>query len=189
LLESGCYRQIRFQDDGVDMSKAVKTLMMKDLSDQFRNVSDVVFVDISKLDGASNNKLRIASRKLSIELLAAKFSLVRRALVDLGWRLEGVQGGSTTIAWGPDVVGLAKQAIKWEKEFPGAVVRGGYVGGQTVTSEEVKVLSESPSKEELIARIIGGLMAASTAALGAINAPGSNLASQVKQISEKEQAA
>jgi large subunit ribosomal protein L10 len=171
------------------MSKVVKTLMMQDLSEQFRNVSDVVFVDISKLDGVSNNKLRNASRQQSIELLAAKFSLVRRTLLDLGWKLDSAQGGSTTIAWGPDVVGLAKQAVKWEKEFPGTVVRGGYVGGQTVTPEEVKVLSESPSKEELIARIVGGLMSASTAALSAINAPGSSLASQIKQISEKEQAA
>ena len=185
----GYFRPTSFQDDGVDMSKAVKTLMMKDLSEQFRNVSDVVFVDISKLDGVSNNRLRNASRQQSIGLLAAKFSLARRTLLDLGWKLESAQGGSTTIAWGPDVVGLAKQAIKWEKEFPGTVVRGGYVGGQTVTPEEVKILSESPSKEELIARIIGGLMSASTAALSAINAPGSNLASQIKQISEKEQAA
>lgn len=163
--------------------------MMKDLSEQFRNVSDVVFVDISKLDGVSNNRLRIASRNQSIGLLAAKFSLVRRTLLDLGWKVDSAKGGATTIAWGPDVVGLAKQAIKWEREFPGALVKGGYVGGQTVTAEEVKILSESPSKEELVARIIGGLMAAATAALSAVNAPGTNLASQIKQISEKEQAA
>ncbi|GDY07920.1 MAG: 50S ribosomal protein L10 [Planctomycetota bacterium] len=171
------------------MSKAVKSLMMKDLSNQLQGAEDVVFVDISKLDGVSNNKLRAASRKQSIQILAAKFSLARRTLLNMGWKVDAVSGGPTTIVWGPDVVGLAKQAIKWAKEFPGTVVKGGYVGGQTVTPEEVKVLSESPSKEELISMIIGGLMSASTAALGAINAPGSNLASQIKQISEKEQAA
>lgn len=171
------------------MSKAVKSLMMKDLSDQLRGAEDVVFVDISKLDGVSNNKLRASSRKQSIQMLAAKFSLARRTLLDMGWKVDNVTSGPTTIAWGPDVVGLAKQAIKWEKEFPGTVVKGGYVGGQTVTPEDVKVLSESPSKEELIAKIIGGLMSAATAALAAINAPASNFASQVKQISEKEQAA
>lgn len=170
------------------MSKAVKSLMMKDLSEQLRGAADVVFVDISKLDGVSNNRLRAASRKQSIEVLATKFSLARRTLLDMGWKIDGVTGGPTTITWGPDVVGLAKQAVKWEKEFPGTVVKGGYVGGQTVTPEEVKVLSECPSKEELIARIIGGLMSAGTAALSAINAPGSNLASQIKQISEKGQA-
>lgn len=171
------------------MSKAVKSLMMKDLSDQLRSASDAVFVDISKLDGTSNNKLRAASKKQSIQMLAAKFSLARRTLLDMGWKVDGVRGGPTTIAWGPDVVGLAKQAIKWEKDFPGAVVKGGYVGGQAISSEEVKVLSESPSKEELIAKIIGGLMSAATAAVGAITAPASNFASQIKQISEKEQAA
>ena len=171
------------------MSKAVKSLMMKDLSDQLHGVSEVVFVDISKLDGVSNNRLRVASRKQSISLLGTPFKLAKRVLVDLGWKLEKQTGGPTTIIWGPDVVGLAKQAIKWEKDYPGAVVKGGYVGGQVVTPGEVKILSESPSKEELIARIIGGLLSASTAALSAINSQGSALASQVKQISEKEQAA
>ncbi len=171
------------------MSKAVKSLMMKDLSDQLQGVSEVVFVDISKLDGVSNNRLRIASRKQSISLLGTPFKLAKRVLLDLGWKLERQAGGPTTIVWGPDVVGLAKQTIKWQKDFPGTVIKGGYVGGQVVTPEDVKVLSESPSKEELIGRIVGGLMSASTAALSAINAPGSALASQVKQLSEKEQAA
>jgi large subunit ribosomal protein L10 len=176
-------------ESGGEMSKAVKSLMMRDLSEQLRGASDVVFVDISRLDGVSNNRLRAASKKQSIQILATKFSLARRTLVDMGWKVEGVSGGPTTIAWGPDVVGLAKQAIKWEKEFPGTTVKGGYVGGQVVNPADVKVLSESPSKEELISMIIGGLMSAATAALSAINAPASNFASQIKQISEKEQAA
>jgi len=82
------------------MSKAVKSLMMKDLSDQLRKVSDVVFVDISKLDGVSNNRLRAASRTQSIGVLAAKFSLARRTLLDMGWKIDGVTGGPTTIAPG-----------------------------------------------------------------------------------------
>lgn len=169
------------------MSKAVKSLMMKDLSDQLQAVSEVVFIDISKLDGVANNRLRVASRKQSISMLGAPFKIAKRVLSDLGWKLEKQSGGPTTIVWGPDVVGLAKQAMKWEKEYPGSVVKGGYVGGQVVTPEEVKVLSESPSKEELIARVVGGLLSASTAALSAINSRGSALASQVKQISEKNQ--
>ena len=171
------------------MSKAVKSLMMKDLSDQLRAVTEVLFVDLSKLDGVSNNRLRILSRRQSISLLATPFKLAKRALCDMGWSLESQTAGPTTIVWGPDLIVLSKQTIKWEKEFPGSVVRGGYIGGQVVTPEEVKVLSESPSKEELIARLMGGILSASTAALSAINSQGASLASQVRQISEKDQAA
>lgn len=171
------------------MSKAVKSLMMKDLSEQLQVVTEVLFVDISKLDGVSNNRLRLSSRRQSISLLATPFKLAKRALCDMGWSLESQVAGPTTIVWGPDLIGLAKQTIKWEKDFPGSIVRGGYVDGQVVTPEEVKLLSESPSKEELIARLIGGILSASTAALSAINAQGAALASQVKQMSEKDQAA
>ncbi len=171
------------------MSKAVKSLMMRDLAEQLRSVHEVVFVDISKLDGVSNNRLRVASGKQSISLLGTPFKLAKRVLIDLGWKLDKQTGGPTTIVWGPDVVGLAKQVVKWEKDFPGSVVKGGYVGGQVVSPEEVKILSESPSKEELVARMVGSLLSASTAALSAINSRGSALASQIRQISEKEQAA
>lgn len=168
------------------MSKSVKSLLMKDLTEQLRSVNEVVFVDISKLDGVSCNKMRVASGKHSIRLLGTPFKLAKRVLSDLGWKLEKQRGGATTIVWGPDVVGLAKQAIKWEKEYPGSVVKGAYIGGQVITAGEVKILSESPSKEELIARILGGLLATSTAALSAINSQGTVLASQVKEISEKD---
>ena len=171
------------------MSKPVKNLMMKGLTDHFSGATDVLFIDISKLDGVSNNRLRANSRRQSIQMLAAKFSLARRVLINLGWKVENVVGGPTTIAWGPDIVGLAKQVVKWEKEFPGTYVKGGYVGNQVVTPQDVKVLSECPSKEELIGRILGGLMAVGTSALGAINSPGLSLASQIKQISEREQLA
>lgn len=175
------------QVDGVEMSKAVKSLMMKEFGERFQGVEDVVFVDISRLDGVSNCRLRAASRSQSIKMLAAKFSLARRTLLNMGWRVENVFGGATTIAWGPDVVRLAKHAIKWEKEFPGTLVKGGYVGGEVVGADDVKVLSDCPSKEELIGRILNGLLSAGTLAIGAVNAPGSILASQIIQISEKEQ--
>lgn len=170
------------------MSKVVKSLMMKDLSDQLQGVSEAVFVDISKLDGVSNNRLRVASQKDSVSLLGTRLSLARRVLIGLGWNLgEGQVAGATTIAWGADCVRLSRMALKWEKEFPGVVVKGGYVDGQVVTADEVKVLSESPSKEELIGRIVGSLLQTCTAALSAINSQGSALASQAKQLSEREQ--
>ena len=99
---------------------------MKGLTDHFSGATDVLFIDISKLDGVSNNRLRANSRRQSIQMLAAKFSLARRVLINLGWKVENVVGGPTTIAWGPDIVGLAKQVVKWEKEFPGTYVKGGY---------------------------------------------------------------
>ena len=168
------------------MSKSVKALMMKELGQKLSLISEVIFVDVSKLDGVSNNRMRVASGKQSIKLLGAPFKLAKRVLTDNGWNLDKQIGGPTTIVWGPDVVGLAKQVIKWEKEYPGSVVKGGYVGGQVVTPEEVKLLSECPSKEELIAKVVGGLLSVSTAALSAIISQGVSIASQIKQISEKE---
>ncbi|MFN0058542.1 MAG: hypothetical protein ACKVX7_08800 [Planctomycetota bacterium] len=165
------------------MSKSVKSLIMKDMARQFGTVEEAVFIDISRLDGVSNNRMRTGSNKQSIRLLATPFNLAKRVLCDLGWKIEGPLAGPTTIAWGPDIVSLAKQAVKWEKEFPGSLLKGGYVAGQSINADEVKILSESPSKEELIAIIVGGLLAASTCAVGAVNAQAVALAGQVKQIS------
>lgn len=60
-------------------------------------------------------------------------------------------------------------ALKWEKGIPGVVVKGGYVGGQVVTADEVKVLSESPSKKESwLVESLEAYLQTCTAALSAV---------------------
>ena len=170
------------------MSKVVKSLMLKDLSDKLQGVTEAFFVDISKLDGIANNRLRVACRQRAISMLFTRYTFAKRVLNDRGWHLgDGQLGGATTLAWGSDVVRLAREALRWEKEFPGTVVKGGYLGGQIITPEEVKVLSETPSKEELLGRMVAGLSQASYAAIGAINAPAAALASQIQQLCEQKQ--
>ncbi len=170
------------------MSKVVKSLMLKDLSDKLQDVTEAFFVDISKLDGIANNRLRAACRQQSISILFTRYTLAKCVLNDRGWRLGDSQvSGATTLAWGSDVVRLAREALRWETAFPGAIVKGGYLGGQIITLEDVKVLSQIPSKEELLGRIVAGLSHVSCAPIGAINAPAAALASQIQQLSEREQ--
>lgn len=56
----------------------------------------------------------------------------------MGWKVDAVSGGPTTIVWGPDVVGLAKQAIKWAKEFPGTVVKGDMLAARPSLPKKLK---------------------------------------------------
>ncbi len=94
-----------------------------------------------------------------------------------------------------------KDAIKAYEEFQKATkktkIRGGVLEGQALSIDEVKALKELPSKQELMARIAGGLNSVATKLAVGINqvptklATGINevpnsLARAIKAVSEKE---
>lgn len=94
-----------------------------------------------------------------------------------------------------------KDAINAYEDFQKATkktkIRGGVMEGQALSLDEVKALKEMPSKQELIARIAGGINAVATRlAVGinqvptklatGINEVPSSLVRAVKQVSDKE---
>ena len=60
------------------MSKVIKQMQMDALKTTFAGVRDLVLLSLSKVDGVSENKLRLDLRKKKIYLHMVKNSLVRR---------------------------------------------------------------------------------------------------------------
>ena len=62
------------------------------------------------------------------------------------------------------------------------------MGAEVFDAEGVRALAKMPSREEVIASIVGALMAPASNLAGAITAPASNIAGILKTIAEKEDA-
>ena len=79
-----------------------------------------------------------------------------------------------------------KGAIKAYQDFQKATkkteLRGGVFDGQALTEEDVKALTELPSKEELMARLAGGLKAIPTKLAVGLNAVPTKLAVGIKEV-------
>lgn len=173
------------------MSKIVKGMVIDAVSARVDGVRDLLVLDISRLDGVAENRWRLDLRKKNIRVLTVRNQLVRKAFDRTGVTgLDGVlQGPSTLVFGGDDIVALSKEVVGAAKENEKILVKGGAVEGSPLDRAGVESLSKSPSRDELISQIAGQLLAPGANLAAAMLGPGANLASQVKSISEDDDAA
>lgn len=170
------------------MSKRVKGMQITEIRNRLSGVRELLVVDSSRLDGVTANRWRLALRERGISALSVKNSLATRALQEAGLcGVERLLSGPSTLIWGgQDIVALSKEITKWAKELAPLKIKGGAVEGTSLDAAGVEALSKSPSREELIAQIAGQILSPGANLAAALLGPARLLASQVKQLSEKE---
>ena len=119
--------------------------------------------------------------------MTVKNALARKALHSIGvTALDDVLQGPSTLVWGgEDIVALSKEIAKWAKELPKLEIKGGAVEGSALDASGVDALSKSPGREELIGIIVGAALGPGAQLAGALLGPGGYLAGQVKAVEEK----
>jgi len=172
------------------MSKFVKDLITKDLKQRLADVGDLLVVNVVGLDAINNSSLRKELRQKQIHLMVVKNSLARRATegTQLAPAFEGSQG-SLALVWGStDIVALAKEVtrLQADKKYAKFEARGGVMGGAPLTAAEVKLVSKWPSREEQLSILLGQILSPGATLVGQLSSLGGALASQIKQIAEKE---
>lgn len=173
------------------MSKYVKQMMTDELKRQWDGVEDALLVDVMQVEANDCVALRRKLREKDISLLVVKNSLARRAMegTSLAPAFEGAEG-SLAVVWGAeDVVSLAKEVVAIEKseEFENFVTRGGAMGGERLSPEEVKQVSKWPSRTELIATVAGQAIGIGSELAGSLIAPAQQLASQIDELIKRKE--
>lgn len=171
------------------MSKHVKELIIDDLQDRIGDCSELLVINSSRLDALSDNRFRLALREKNINILTVKNSLVKKALSSAGiTALDPILEGPSSLVWGgEDIVSLSKEITKWTKELRGIEIKGGTLEGATLTADDVDDLSKSPSREELIGRVVMLALSPGSQLVSALLGPGGTVSGQVKAIAEKEE--
>src|SRR5579872_6147345 len=168
------------------MSKKIKEMLVADLRARIGEHRDILVVDYSKLDGVTENNLRLKLRKQKITMLGVKNALARKALSELG--LTGLDaylsGPSTLVFGGPDIVALSKEITKWAKDLEPLQIKGGVVEGKPIGPAQVDALSKSPSREELLSKIVGLCLAPGAQLAAALLGAGGTLCGQIKSIAD-----
>ncbi|MCX5751142.1 MAG: 50S ribosomal protein L10 [Candidatus Saganbacteria bacterium] len=104
-------------------------------------------------------ELRRQLRKENAEFLVLKNTLTHIALQEIG--LEGIQKfltGPLAVVFGyKDQVSPAKVLIKFCSETEKPVVKGGSLAEKILEEADVKKLAKLPAREELIAKVVGGI--------------------------------
>ena len=171
------------------MDRAQKEAVIADLDKAFAESGSVVVCHYAGLTVAQMSDLRIQMKNAGGQVRVAKNTLAKIALE--GKACEGLKEhlvGQTVLAYSEDPVAPAKVIEAYAKKNEKLVIIGGAMGAEVFDAEGVKQLAKMPSREEVLASIVGALLAPASNLAGAITAPASNIAGILKTITEKEDA-
>jgi large subunit ribosomal protein L10 len=171
------------------MSKRIKDMLVSEIRSRMHGIRDILIVNSSKLDAVSDNRLRLSLRKKNIRTLTVRNKLAKKALEDEG--ITGIdpylEGPSTLIWGGEDIVALSKEIAKWAKDLKPLEIKGGISEGTPLSAAAVDQLSTSPGRLELIGQIVGLALSPGAQLAAAILGPGGKIAGQIKSIADKSE--
>ena len=147
------------------------------LAEQLRGSTAVIVTDYRGLKVGELQDLRKRLRPKGVEYHVVKNSLFTRAAEKTDRRgLESLLTGPTAVALGNiDEVELAKGLVDEARVLKSLRILGAYIGGHTMTVEDVQTLARLPSRAQLQGQIVGSLQAPLAQLTGLFQAPAQNL--------------
>lgn len=136
-----------------------KQAVVAALAEKIKSSVAGVLVDYKGINVEDDTKLRADLRKAGVEYSVIKNTLISKACDTVGYEgLKSSLTGMTAFAISQnDQVAAAKILADYAKDHENFVLKAGYVDGNLLDSEGIKALAEIPSKEVLIAKMLGSL--------------------------------
>ena len=163
----------------IKKNRQIKEAKVVEIKEKLEKAQGIALADYQGLTVVEDTMLRKSLREAGVEYKVYKNSLVTLAanelgLSDLGQYLEG----PVSIAFGyEDATAPARILNDFAKDHKKLELKAGIVEGQIFDKEKVSQLATIPSKEVLIAKL-----------LGSIKAPLSNLAYLLSAIKDQKEA-
>ncbi len=134
---------------------------VKKLAEKMKSASLVLLVDYRGITVADVTNLRNSVRKVGGEYAVIKNNITRRALKECGIdTLDEILTGPTAVIIANDeYLPVLKAIYSYAKDNDFYKIKGGVLEGKVSSSEELIVLAKLPSREELIAKLAGCLLA------------------------------
>jgi len=171
------------------MSKEKKAQIIDSLRETFSRCSIGVLTDYRGLSASEMTILRRKLRELGIEYRVVKNTLARFA-AERASRADLVSSfqGPVAIAFGyGDIVEPAKTLADYIRASKSSLtIKGGFLSDRLLTSGEVSALSTLPSREILLAQVLGGMQSPIAALVNCLAAPIAGMArvlqARIKQL-------
>ena len=150
----------------------------------------IVLVENRGLPVAAMTQLRAKARASGVYFRVLKNTLVRRAVAETPFAgLAGKMVGPLAYGIGTDPVAVAKVLNDFAKGHDKFVITGGAMPGQVMTAKDVAALAALPSREELIARLLGTMQAPVTKLVRTLNEVPARFVRTLAAVRDAKQAA
>ena len=138
----------------------IKKGVVADIKEKFEKAQTAVLVDYRGLNVAEVTELRNQLRKAGVEYAVLKNTMINLAVKDMGFDgFEKHLEGPTAVAFGyEDAIAPAKILSEFAKKNKNLTVKCGVCDGAYLDEAGVAALANTPSREVLIAKIMGSMM-------------------------------
>ena len=139
-----------------------KKAIVDALADKMQNATSVVFVDYKGITVAQDTELRNKFREAGVEYSVVKNTLTRFAANKIGFReFDELLNGTTAMAsTTDDPIAPARIVSEFAKKNKNVLkIKGGLVEGKVQSVENLAAFGELPSKNALIAQVLGTFLA------------------------------
>ncbi|PIR25229.1 MAG: 50S ribosomal protein L10 [Deltaproteobacteria bacterium CG_4_10_14_0_2_um_filter_43_8] len=154
------------------MNRTQKEIEMKNLSTSFAAAKALVFTSYRGLKVEEMNEVRSELRKGGSKLKVIKNRIAKKALDEQGLsELHACISGPTAVASSEtDAVVSAKIMVEMAKKYEAIQIFGGALEGKLISVDDIIALSKLPSREVLIAKVLGSMSAPAQNMVGVLAA-------------------
>ena len=137
-----------------------KQAVVAEIAKHVAGAQAIVMVENRGMPVAAMTQLRAKARASGVFFRVVKNTLVRRAVADTPFAtLADKMVGPLAYGMGTDPVAVAKVLNDFAKGNDKFVITGGAMPGQVMSAKDISALASLPSREELLARLVGTMQA------------------------------
>src|SRR5438132_13487478 len=165
-----------------------KASIVSDLAEKLNRSLFVLVTDYRRMKVDQFGDLRNRLAPAGAEVRVVKNSFLKRAMSDSGLPdVADKLSGQTAIVMGEkDVAPVAKIWKTFAAEFKVAALKIGVIDKSILSAQEIEALADLPSREVLLAQLLGLLLAPATRLVRVLNEPGASLARLLNAKAQKE---
>ena len=140
----------------MSLNRSEKEAVISDVTSLAAKAQTLVIAEYRGITVADMTKLRNTARSAGVSLSVLKNTLARRAVAGSAFEIVSDQmTGPLIYGFSEDAVAAAKVVAEFAKTNDKLVIRAGAYGGKALDVNGVKQLASIPSKEVLLAQLLG----------------------------------
>ena len=153
------------------MNRKMKEQIISELNGKFRKAKVAILTDYCGLNVEEINRLRRELRSEAVEYRVVKNTIVKLASKATELELlDDYFSGPTAIAISyDDPLSPAKVLIKFSKDYPKLEIKSGVLDGKVITTDDIKLLAETPGREALLAQMLSLFASSQTSLVQVLN--------------------
>lgn len=169
------------------MPTEAKRETIEDLRAQLDASRTMIVSEYRGLKVKEISEIRRALRKQNVSYRVVKNRLMRIAAQEnaSAAALSPLLVGPTAIAFGADEAATARAVLDAVKPYRIVKITGGVLGATAIDAEGVARLATLPSREVLLAEVLGAITAPLAMTAGLFDAPGRDMAGLVQALIDK----